>query len=546
MASQIASDVSLAKEEISSEVNAAVSLANEEISSEVSAAVSLANEEISNEVSAAVSLTRFILLRNAHSPMLLGIVKGDPTYLKNYVKFNTPTVGMLEARFEVHKSTTENMVHIRSCYNNRYLTLEDDEDFVVAKAENTEEDQSKRSCTLFYPTRSTDSSNRLFNAHLGKRLCFWRSDNVNRGLLTASLRADQPAGDYEDVFTFIDWESLVILPRYVAFHNSKYLKGAKLGDLNYYLQFSQEYVTSAPNDVGNEIIQTADRYIHIRNMYWNKHWASRGQAAGEAIKADSNTLNNLTLFEAVNLGDDTIGLKNVAENKFCKSLSFGNFLVADMASINAEGTFKVRELVKERRITNYDFHLDNARIYNETIQEMDTNIYINNTSTPEKHMFNLEIKEVNTTTWSNSISLKFSYTSSVSVGIPGIAEGTVTIGAEVSDNYTWGATQTKETKTTKGYEKEVLPGTRVVMRVISTRGLCDVPFSYTLRDVLYTGDTIVKVVDDGIFTGGNNYFYEVQSSEGPANPNPADNINAEPEWKTIGKLSESWELIPVE
>ena len=44
-----------------------------------------------------------------------------------------------------------------------------------------------------------------------------------------------------------------------------------------------------------------------------------------------------------------------------------------------------------------------------------------------------------------------------------------------------------------------------------TKGYCDVPFSYTQRDVLVNGQTVLTDHDDGLFTGFSCYNFHYQS-----------------------------------
>ncbi|KAL8154799.1 uncharacterized protein LOC141708553 [Apium graveolens] len=491
---------------------------------------------------ASVFLPKFILLKSRFSPNLLGCVKGNPDSIKDYVKFYAERVGMLEAKFEVHRSATGNgMVHIRNCYNNRYLVLNDTNDAVVAKAETTEEDQSKRSCTLFRPTGNANST-RLINVHLGKNVSFWRTTGLYEGCLLAQYTSN--AADLSDVFNVIDWESLVILPRYVAFQNAnKFLKSVTYKK-HEHLQFDLNKVDDNPILSTNEIIQTANSSIHIRSLHFQKYWNERGWIRPELVTPD-----NTTLFEAIKLTDDTIALKTVAVNRFCNRVpnrdNKKNYLARDPSSIIPESRFKVVEAVSSRTISNYQYHLMNARIYNETIDTMSEKVYSNNTSTPELHAYMLQRLQRTTTTWSSSISIRLTATATARIGIPFIKEGKVTVESEYNGELTWNKTTVDETKTTHSYLKMVPAGKKVTMRMVATNGTCDVPFSYTQRDVLYTGETVVTVMDDGIFTGANFYSYKVESLEEPLVKNPGD-METEPEWKPFGMLSPSGKFIPIE
>lgn len=73
--------------------------------------------------------------------------------MKGCVEFSGEHVLDTDAEFEIHRSETyKGLVHIRSCHNNKYLVLVEEYNWIVAKAEKPEEDQSMRSYTLLRPT----------------------------------------------------------------------------------------------------------------------------------------------------------------------------------------------------------------------------------------------------------------------------------------------------------------------------------------------------------------------------------------------------------
>lgn len=47
----------------------------------------------------------------------------------------------------------------------------------------------------------------------------------------------------------------------------------------------------------------------------------------------------------------------------------------------------------------------------------------------------------------------------------------------------------------------------VTVSLLATQGTCDVPYSYTQRDVLTTGDTVTYYLDDGVYRGVNSYNF---------------------------------------
>ncbi|KAL8128137.1 uncharacterized protein LOC141720122 [Apium graveolens] len=161
--------------------------------------------------STVVALPSVIALRSQYDNTLLRYVKEEGE-VKGFVKFHGEEIGSEEdAKFEVHKSENGNgLVHIRSCYSNKYLVLNQNNNWTVAEAEYSEEDQSKRSCTLLRPT-SVDGDPRrirLTNVHVENNLCLWRAGEPYYGCVYVGY--SNPDASSCDVFNVIEEESVII------------------------------------------------------------------------------------------------------------------------------------------------------------------------------------------------------------------------------------------------------------------------------------------------------------------------------------------------
>ncbi|KAL6548461.1 hypothetical protein OROGR_008882 [Orobanche gracilis] len=484
-----------------------------------------------------VALPRLIELRSVYNKKLLRIAKeyeeGVVKLEKGFVEFSGEHSGSADAKFEVHSSSVGNgLVHIRSCYNNKYLRVSDDNNWTVAKAEKTEEDQSKRSCTLLRPTTTiatTEDGNsgttiRLTNVHLENNLCLWQEEAANNddkptaaagegGVVTSN---SDPDTSLCDVFDVIDLQSRVQLPQYVAFKgdNNMFLRGRWLQKLPY-LQFSLGSVGDDPKAAGNEITTTSNGNIYIRNMYYDKYW----RLMPYWIRCDVTnpvTKNNDTLFEVVLCGDDTIALRSVDNKLFCTRTSMDNkdsVLCCQTPSINTWAMFKVSDFVLSRKIENIDFRIADAMIYNVKIVTLVTSSHINQGSTARESVFTLSYKQSTSSTWNSSISRMTNIKTTFKAVIPLIVDGGIEMGLQNSQVYTWGETKVEEQEISNSYKVVIPPNTKVKLRVMCTIGTCDVPFSYTQQDVLPTGETVTTKMDDGVYTGNNNYFFETQSKE---------------------------------
>ncbi|KAL8128132.1 uncharacterized protein LOC141720124 [Apium graveolens] len=490
-----------------------------------------------------VALPRLIELRSQYDNTLLRYVKEEGE-VKGFVQFRGEQVGSADAKFEVQSSTNGNgLVHLRSCYNNKYLVLNENNNWIAAKAEKPEEDQSKRSCTLLRPTSVIGDPKkiRLTNVHLENYLCLWRAAAPYYGCVLAGGSGTDAS--YCDIFNVIDWQAMVFLPKYVTFEgdNGKFLQACWC-EGHEYLQFSEAKIDDNPMRVGNEIVETTNGNICIRNLHWKKYW----RLSPNWIWADSTTPTSYgTVFEPVQISDDTIALRNVANNLFCTRLTTEgkeSCLNANSGTINSWAKLKVSELVISKKVENVNFRLMDARIYGESIVLMDSSSNTNQGNATQEQIFDLSYKVKTSSTWSSTVSLKASIETSFSVGLPLIMDGEVKVGFEVAGEYMWGETKEVEEGRTFNYKVMIPPKTKVTVRLMATRGTCDVPFSYTQRDVLYTGETVTTEMDDGVYTGVNSYSYYTDVKEEPLNID--HNIKAAG-FKRVAKVSPSGEIIPI-
>ncbi|MBA0876990.1 hypothetical protein Goshw_010654 [Gossypium schwendimanii] len=142
-----------------------------------------------------MTLPRFIVLKSPCAETYLGYKHDNGNYY-DYTEFTEPKVVSANAKFEV-EFAKDGLVHIRSCTNNKYLERihnpsitgkPDEEYWITIIADKLEEDRSK-----------------------------------DRGVLANNKNV---ADNGNDIFKVIDWESWVILPRYVAFkgNNDMFLR----------------------------------------------------------------------------------------------------------------------------------------------------------------------------------------------------------------------------------------------------------------------------------------------------------------------------------
>lgn len=144
-----------------------------------------------------------------------------------FLTFSGDNVFSPLAKFEVVTANTgTRLVHIRSAYNKKYLRRKyETSGYIAPKADEPDEDQAKWSCTLFEPLESADGdTGKAKLRHVQMKLFvtpFYtgsKDNNKNYFLCNPSFESC--------TYDIADLESLVILPRHVAFkgHTGYYLK----------------------------------------------------------------------------------------------------------------------------------------------------------------------------------------------------------------------------------------------------------------------------------------------------------------------------------
>ncbi|KAE8712299.1 hypothetical protein F3Y22_tig00110258pilonHSYRG00127 [Hibiscus syriacus] len=469
------------------------------------------------ELAPRMSFPRFIVLEARDKLNYMSYTRGGDT--DGYLRFFEDRIQNPFAKFEVEFSTNNRaLAHIRSCQNNKYwertknLSLTgstSSQYWITATAGKKEEDQSKESCTLFRIISVNAAQNwvRIQHVQSGCYLCLWRWNNPRH---TRSVLANYRVfdGQSADIFTIIDWKSLLFLPRYLAFKgdNEQYLCVRYLNKGRYpFLQFITD-------DIGDptvpcEVFPTNDGSIRFKQISNQNYW----RRSPNWIWADSNdtsTNNRDTLFRPVKVDEQTIGLINLGNNRFCKRLTAENntsCLNAAVTTLTREAQLKVEEAVLTRQIYGVRYNLDNARVYDEQLLSLDENTSINGTQEPSTLDVTLSYTETRTSSWNTTISLKLGVTSTMEFKLPLIFEGKIELSSEFQSSIKWGNTAEATTLVEVVNKVTVPPMTKATVSAWATNGKCDVPFTYLQRDTLFDGTTVLSEVQGGVFTGSNYY-----------------------------------------
>ncbi|KAE8712293.1 hypothetical protein F3Y22_tig00110258pilonHSYRG00104 [Hibiscus syriacus] len=459
------------------------------------------------ELAPKIAFPRFIVLEANDKLNYLSYIRGGDT--DGYLRFFEDRIQSPFAKFEVEFSTND-LVHIRSCQNNKYWERPSNPHYITATADNKEEDQSKESCTLFrilFVNAADQNRVRIQHVQSGCYLCLWYSNNP---ALYRCVLAKYTVFDHQDadIFTVIDWSSLLFLPRYLAFKgdNNQFLC------VRYVNNGSNPFLQFTTGDIGDptvpfEVFPTNDGNIRFKQISNQNYW----RRSPDWIWADSNdtsTNNRDTLFRAVKVDDQTIGLINLGNNHFCKRLTAENnrdCLNAQLTTLTKEAHLKVEEAVLTREIYGVKYDLDKSRVYDETILSLDERTSVNETQQSSTLDVPLSYEDTRTSSWNTDLSLMLGLASTMEFKIPLIYDGKIELSGQFESSIEWGNVTTVTALVETVHKVTVPPMTEAAVTAMGTYGKCDVPFTFLQRDTLFDGRTVLSEVQGGVFTGANYY-----------------------------------------
>ncbi|TYJ44823.1 hypothetical protein E1A91_A02G011000v1 [Gossypium mustelinum] len=445
-----------------------------------------------------MSLPRFIVLKSPGAETYLGSKQDNGEY-KGYAEFTETKVVSANAKFEV-EFAKDGLVHIRSSTTNKYLKRThnpsitgkpNEEYWITITADKPEEDQSKESCTLFKPIFEDPVYENCQFVHVqsGCYLYLWplATSELGRGVLA---NKNHVAANGDDIFEVIDWESLVILPRYVAFkgNNDMFLRLTQV-EGHPYLEFSGADVGAG--SVPIEVFYMKNGDIRVKPL-----------SSDRAFKVDSKT----------------IALLNLGNNNFCKHLTTErktNCLNAAVHSITREAFLMVQEPVLSRQIYNLRYDIENARVYNEIVRVVANNSAINRTTQASTLDVKLSYTETSSSTWLAYFTLGLETKATFQVGVPLIGKAGVEISSKYETGIEWGETKTTVTMMEVNHQVQVPPMTKVTVYLLMSHGVCDVPFVFTQKDTLYNGNVVTTDVIGNTYTGANYYNIQYDTKEEP-------------------------------
>ncbi|MBA0737767.1 hypothetical protein Gogos_011214, partial [Gossypium gossypioides] len=226
------------------------------------------------------------------------------------------------------------------------------------------------------------------------------SPDITAGVLATSTKID---ANGNDVFKIINWDTLVILPRYIAVKgNNMFLRLAEI-DGHPYLQFLGEDIGEAA--VAMEVFYTPNGDIRIKPVCSDKYWKHKP----DWIWVDSDDTK----------GNDTDTLFYPFKVDVHTSLLLPKRLT------------NMVEPMLSRKIANLRYDTESARVYDEKVQIVAKNSASNHTTRSNTMDVKLTYTDTTTSTWNSHFSLGLEAKASFESGVPIITEGSVEISTNV-------------------------------------------------------------------------------------------------------------------
>ncbi|XP_074278810.1 uncharacterized protein LOC141602420 [Silene latifolia] len=442
-----------------------------------------------------------------------------------YLMYSANGVVQPGTKFAIEHASA-NLVHIRSSSNNKYwvrLNAGDAKNLIVAQAVEPVVDQASPVCTLFSIRIDSNKRATFYHVQSGRVVGL----PLLGGHPTGTLSID-PTATTQAVSAVVDYDGLVILPKFVAFKGSNDLYYKNL------VSMFMEKEIGRP-DIVCECHYSTDGHLRVRvasdipgaeNFFWSAQKDSTGIAM---VTFDhSNPTDVRQMFDVIKVAKNVIALRSHVNNLICirepsNSFEYGHLVAKSMGMVN-HTQLEIVEPVFNRTVTVYEFNLDKARIYGVELLYTDNHTWDNYTDVPQSGTADGRITTSKSHTYTNNVTVSSTVTTEFKTGIPFIVDAKIEVSATASYSHEWAETTTDEQQVGHMFNVVVAPKKRTVARGTATKAKCDVPFAYTQRDYPASGGPpIVTTLHDGVFTGANAYSFhsEVRYDELPTYNGPA-------------------------
>ncbi|CAN0922664.1 hypothetical protein LINGRAHAP2_LOCUS33174 [Linum grandiflorum] len=478
---------------------------------------------------AETTMPKFVVFYSKSAGKYVNYISDEGGELNQVLEIASPKVWNPLSRFEVVPSTAHpSMVHIRSCYNNRFLKRKLDHKYpLIAAGEDEASEHLMQSSTLFLPEflsyQDDEPAGTLRLLHL-ESVKYVQWTHYGSQLEYTWVDEWSPIHyrpDGVNLFQVIDWESLVVLRKHVAFKgdNGRYL-GLVFEETGAALRFVID--DEGDKSIVNEVVDLPDGTYSIKNVSLGAFW--RVDVETGYIWADGDSSSVDSIFGPVKVNDNTIALRNLNNNMFCTRYTnqIADGLNANQSQILETSHLALTELVTSRRIEDIKFNVPDGWVdnYKWTILLNPGEEVSNDTMKPQTLKVKIPYKDKRTSTWrSTSSTLKLGPNVEIHpVKIPQVTDSfTIEMTAPpFKPSYVWGDEEsTVEQWAEKVHEVVLEPMTTATLSLRAVVVSCGVPLSYTRYDVLdeTTRKEEVHVMVDGLYTGTNyaNFMVDVST-----------------------------------
>ena len=227
------------------------------------------------------------------------------------------------------------------------------------------------------------------------------------------------------------------------------------------------------------------------------------------------------MFWPIKIDETSIAFRSQYIQNFCCrrernpiSGELENFLRASANSITKEAIMEVQESLLSRKIYNVRYQMEYAQIFNEAPFVAGSTSLSNPNEGVATVQASITYTDEKSYSFTRSLSLTRGVSSTIEVGVPFITSTSITVSYEINGSFEWGETMTTSTSVTATGIVPVPGKSMVIVDYVGTRGICNIPYSYTQQDTSSIDGKIVNtILYDGIYSGVSYYNFSFNVRE---------------------------------
>lgn len=157
--------------------------------------------------------------------------------------------------------------------------------------------------------------------------------------------------------------------------------------------------------------------------------------------------------------------------------------------------------VSSYTIQNVVYHFDDRKIVANEPESISRTTLVNRGDSEQEAEREIEYEFAQEYSWGNSVGLEIGIETTVSAGVPFIANGEVTVSASTSMSQDWGGATSETTTDTIAVEISVQPRSSKIAEIVGNRYTMDLPYTATLITHYTDGTTGTRGEFQGVFRG---------------------------------------------